>query len=74
MAIHPDYCVTRRALEERHLSLINDLAEEVSLLALFAGRNNHAEFSRMQRRCAELRTNIVESSRQLQIHRSRHGC
>ncbi len=58
MAIDPEYCDVRRALEQQHLILVNDLSNETSRLATLAGRNANAEFSRTQRRCDELKAEM----------------
>ncbi len=74
MAIAAEYCITRRALEDRQLILINEFADETSRLVDLASLKNHDNFHRTLVRCAELRANIAESNRQLQIHQSQHRC
>ena len=67
------YCSTRRDLEENGWFLTTRLSSLTSHLLILIGQD-HQAFLVAKGRCDETRAELVESHRQLQQHRTAHGC
>lgn len=68
------YCPTRRNLEENGWWLTSRLAALTGRLLKMAGQRNHLAFLEIRQECAETRTAISDSHRDLREHRREHGC
>lgn len=66
-------CPTRKTLEERGWKLVNRLSITAPRLLTTAGVDRKL-FNQVSARCHEIRTQLAESHRQLDAHRSEHGC
>ncbi len=66
------YCPERKRLEQCGWNLVSILFGLTSRLMILVG--NHMEFVVTRTRCKEVKEEILESRRQLQDHRSIHGC
>lgn len=66
-------CPTRRNLEEESSVLTCELSSLSSKLMTSIAAD-HRTFNITSQRCGEIRTQLKESRRRLQAHRSQHGC
>jgi hypothetical protein len=73
MDLNARNCPTRKTLEERGWKLVDRLSITAPQLLTSAGVD-HKVFNKVSARCHEIRTQLAESHRQLQAHRSEHGC
>lgn len=67
------FCPTRRNLEEVSSLLTCELSSLASKLMTSIAAD-HRAFNITSQRCGEIRTQLKESRRRLQAHRSQHGC
>lgn len=73
MISNAHYCSTRRTLEERGWNLTSRLSGETTCLIGLIG-SRHAAFAEMKESCEHTRDELAQSHRDLQAHRSHHGC
>jgi hypothetical protein len=67
------YCPDRRNLEEKVWVLVSRLSALTGRLLGLIGKD-HQTFTLTQTACSDARADIVDFRRQLDIHRSVHGC
>jgi hypothetical protein len=67
------YCPVRRDLEERAWTLTAKLSTVASKLIALVDVD-HRSFNATQTEWADVRSDLAESHRMLQTHRSGHGC
>jgi hypothetical protein len=73
MDLTAPYCQTRKTLEERVLILVGKLVDLTSQLPSLIGID-HQRFISAKAACNRAEIEIAENRRQLQTHRSEHGC
>ncbi|MGZ4788125.1 MAG: hypothetical protein ACXVZX_06370 [Terriglobales bacterium] len=69
----PQYCHVRRTLEERGYYLTSRLSLLSTQLMKLIG-NDRGAFTDTKMQCADVRDEIVDVRRELQEHRTEHGC
>lgn len=66
-------CATRRSLERRNWLLTSKLSNTATRLMGSVGVD-HKRFNETVAECSELRSQLAGVHKQLQDHRSNHGC
>lgn len=73
MDLIAEYCTTRRSLEEQSWALTSKLSNTATRLMGSVGVD-HKRFNETAAECGEIRTQLATLHRELQKHRSSHGC